>query len=61
MIRNIYKSRMQCPECEGCGHMACRDKDSLVYKLKISVCKICNGTGIINGYIEIKYDDLKAE
>ncbi len=59
MKKIIYKTRIQCPNCEGCGKMArhCTDKEGK-HGIESFVCKVCNGKGLIEGDIKIEFDDL---
>jgi DnaJ-class molecular chaperone len=59
MIKKIEKSRIQCPNCEGCGKMAHYNQDSEKHELVTTICNVCKGNGIITGWIKIEYDDLR--
>lgn len=50
----LYKSKIQCPNCEGCGKMVKPYKDAdNKRKIKTTLCKICNGNGFITGNIKV--------
>lgn len=57
MKKTIFKSRLECPDCNGCGKMAihCKHEDG-THGIKSFVCKLCNGNGYIEGKIKIEYD-----
>lgn len=55
MIRKIFKSQIQCPNCEGCGKMARYKKNEK--GVETFICEVCNGSGVITGDITIIFDD----
>lgn len=59
MKKVIYKSKIQCPDCEGCGRMAvhCVKQDGS-RGINSYDCTLCNGKGVITGNIKIEFNDL---
>lgn len=50
----LYKSKIQCPNCEGCGKTIHPYNDTHnKRKIKTTVCSVCNGNGFITGDIKI--------